>query len=702
MLQDAACGTSAPYSVSVDAIHVSANKTQKDHANGIRATGGSGSGSGSGSGCSCGGTRNAMIRGSGSGPDDRLQQCGCSKQGKLGGVGARRTCVHGECGDGRYGGCPVNGGDGGAGGGAGVGSGAGVRIFGTVGRGVKAPGPVRRSATFVKPAVRTDTTVKQHPRGPTPERRRGRLRHSKSLASSQFPTLPNLLDHGNTTKKSTGVRYDHSGQQAPRNRNNAFYGKNTTRDHKVEYNTSALRTPKHVAAPGVSPSAAGGLSFSRYHAGPDTGPALAGPDTGPALAEPQQRLTQQPAPPNTGGQQHRLTNPPNTSGYTHRLTTPPNTSGQTHRLTTPPNTSGHTHQQSTPGRQVRESASVQHDWRDVNGANKSREYVAGGSHLDIRGQAATLYSKNGSHMGLVNVANDSYPSDEASSKSTGSTESEMGSSGSDATVEKRRNMYKKAEGFFLPIDSLVPPTPKKKIKKNKKKGTAFVITFNDSGIESASIEGDGGDNTPSEDESETTTHGADPSRNIHKLSDMTESNSDHVNWAVNQHQNTSHISISSQHLEPTSGNRSKQFVDGGQTPNRSSKAGPTVSRGTRTPVPVKNIEGDFGADPYGSVGLQFGSNYLRQSGGAPVSRVRGSYQAYQQARRQRSTDGKPQHSVDTSGATTADVGGSDSRRRVAPLADVSAYLRRSSQRPSVETRRLDAAAMKRVSLSAIK
>ena len=690
MLQDAACGPSEPYSVSVDAIHVSANKTKKYHANGIRATGGSGSGSGSR--CSCGGTRNGMVRGSGSGIDDRLQQCGCGKQGKQGkqgGVGARRTCVHGECGDGRYGGCPVDGGYGGAGDGAGLGGGAGVRIFGTVGRGVKAPGPVRRSATFVKPAVRTDTTVKKDPRGPMPERRRGRLRHSKSFTSSQFPNLPNLLDHGNTTKKSTGVRYDHSGQHAPRN--NAFNGKNTTRDRKVEYNTSALRTPKHVAAPGASPSAAGGLSFSRYHACPDTGS---------ALAESQQRLTRQTAPPDTGGQTHRLTTPPNTGGQTHRLTTPPNTGGQTHRLTTPPNTGRRTHQLSTPGRGVRESASDHHDRRDVNGASKSRDDVAGGSHLDIRGQAATLYSKNGSHMGLVNVANNSYPSDEASSKSTGSTESEIGSSGSDATVEKRRNMYKKAEGFFLPIDSLVPPTPRKKIKKNTKKGTAFVITFNDSGIESASIEGDDGDNTPSEDESETTTHGADPAQNIHKLSDLTESSSDHVNWAVNQHQNTSHISSSSQYVEPTSGNRSKQFIVSGNTPNRSSKAEPTASRGMRTPVPVRNIEGDFGADPFGSVGQQFGSNYLRQSGGAPVSRVRGSYQAYQEARRQRSTDGKPQHSVDTSGATTAAVGGSDSRRRVAPLADVSAYLRRSSQRPSVETRRLDAPAMKRVSVSA--
>ncbi|KAK2187750.1 hypothetical protein NP493_155g01019 [Ridgeia piscesae] len=553
------------------------------------------------------------------------------------------------------------------------------------------------STESLTPAVRTDTTVKQHPRGPMPERRGGRLRHSKSLTSSQFPNLPNLLDHGNTTKKSRGVRYDHSAQQAPRN--NAFNGKNTTRDHKVDYNTSALRTPKHVAAPGASPSAAGGLSFSRYHACPDTGS---------ALAEPQQRLTQQPAPPdtdgqahrpttppNTGGHTHRLTTPPNTGGYTHGLRTPPNTGGYTHRLTTPPNTSGRTHQLSTPGRGVRDSASDQHDRRDVNGANKSRDDVAGGSHLDIRGQAATLYSKNGSLMGLVNVANSSYPSDEASSKSTGSTESEMGSSGSDETVEKRRNMYKKAEGFFLPIDSLVPPTPKKKIKKNKKKGTAFVITFNDSGIESASIEGDDGDNTPSEDESETTTHGPAAARNIHQLSDLTESSSDHVNWAVNQRQNTSHISSSSQHLEPTSGNRSKQFIVGGHTPNRSSKAGPTASRGLRTPVPVKNIEGDFGADPYGSVGQQSGSNYLRQSGSDPVSRVRGSYQAYQQARRLRSTDGKPQHSVDTSGTTTAAVGGSDTRRRAAPLADVSAYLRRSSQRPSVETRRLDAAAMKR-------
>ena len=660
--QDAACGTSEPYAVSVDAIYVAPKKGKKGCVNGVQGRGpgrngvrGGGSGS---NGCPRGADGHGMIGSSGSGPGRSIQHCGCGKQG---GVRSGRTGGRGQRGSGHGGGCPVCGGGGGGGGLGGGGGGGG---------GDNKPRMVRRSATFVKPSSGADATSKSNARGPVSERPRTRLRHSKSLTSSQFPNLATLLGDGKATQRTTGSRPDRRSQPAPRNS-----GNDTARDRNGGgYNVSAQRTPRHVPGSASPSRAAGGLSFSRYHTGVDGGKLAA-------------QMTQR----------------------------------QVARHGTSPDRAGPAHRAMTPGRGVRDSSVIGSQRHGVIAKGviatprSSEEAGSGDGKLNVRGQAATLYSKDGAYIGPMDGAG-STGTVGTSSNGAGSAGSETGSSRSDAFVDDRRSVYKKAEGFYLPIDSLVPPTPKKTTRKKKKKtGTAFVITFNDSGIESASIEGDDGDNTSSGDETETTApcdNGPDPAQTNQKLSDPIESSSGHDNWAANQQNKFAPVESSSggqleqtpsnQPQNPTpSDDRSRLLGVGAPTPIRSSRAEPTSNRGRRTPVPVRSLEGDFGPQSYGLAGQSVRSSYLRESraGSDPVANVRSSYHAYQQARRGRKADTRG--SVDAGGITARRVDGAatERRRRESPLADVSAYLRRSSNRRPSEDRRLDTAAMKRVSVT---
>ena len=99
----------------------------------------------------------------------------------------------------------------------------------------------------------------------------------------------------------------------------------------------------------------------------------------------------------------------------------------------------------------------------------------------LRGHAATLFARDGTII---------Y-----------GNHRERGQSADIAPSPVRR----KNESFYLPMQSLVAPEPVRKSHRKKgKKGTAFLVTFNDSGVDSESLggHGDGEDDESEDDDSE--------------------------------------------------------------------------------------------------------------------------------------------------------------------------------------------------------
>ena len=650
--QDVACGSPRPYSVSVDAIHVSAEKETTDAVNGTR-NGGSGT-----NGFRCGANENGMISSSGSGAGDNVQRYGCTKQ-----IGVRS------------GGTEAGGGSGGTGDGSGVcgggGCGGGCSAGGRMGRGygsnvcsggcvvsTNAPSPVSRSATFVKPTNRSDTANNQHIRGSNPERGRARLRNSISMTSTQFHNLSSNSNKANNRNMGKGPP-----SRGNPTRSNHANERNTARDGNIgEYIVSATRTPRYTPTSGAT----GFPTFSRYNTGSDrilsTSPVRRCVDA------------RQPVDSTSG------------IGFTNRAA-----------ISSRSSIGGSAASRQRCGVVAKGSNAAYTPGDEFGGGDV-------GEDLDVRGQAATLYSKSGSPAGNIERARSGRNVENASLY--GSTESGISSTGSDAHVDDRRRTYNKAEGFYLPLDSLVPPTPKKATtkKKNTKKGTAFVITFNDSGIESASLGADDDDSSSSGDQLDSTippenaTYRADePSGSVER------SSGDRKCAATDRFSDNRREPNHYQNIKPPMSSIPPGV--GILTPIRSSHKEPTPSHGRRTPLRVKTFEGDFGTQPYGPEGRTSRSSYLGDpfAGSSPVSKVRSSYQAYQQSRQVPKLAPDTRRSVGANGRSQILAHQTQGRRAGSPLSDVSAYLRRSSRyRPSSsEGRRLDTDAMKQVRITAV-
>ena len=649
--QDVACGSPRPYSVSVDAIHVSAEKETTVAVNGIR-HGGSGT-----NGFPCGATENGIIPSSGSGAVDNVQRYACAKQSGVRSGGTEAGCGSGGTGGGCGGGCSVGGSMGAGDGGNLCSGGCGFIPY--------APSSVSRSATFVKPTNRSDTANNQHTRGSNPERGRARLRHSTSMASTQYHNVTPNSSKANNRNMGKGP----ASRGNPTRKSNLANERNTARDGNVgEYTVSATRTPRDTPTSG----APGFPTFSRY---------------------------------NTGSDRRMLTSP------VRRCDDVRQPAHSTSRI-------GFTNRSAISSRSPNGGSTSDRQRFGIVATGRNAAYTSGdefgggdvGEDMDVRGQAATLYSKGGSPVGIIEGARSGSNTENVSL--SGSTESGISSSGSDAHVNQRRRTYNKAEGFYLPLDSLVPPTPKKTTKKkNSKKGTAFVITFNDSGIESASLGADDDDSSSSGYELETTippenaTYRADePSGSVERSSGdrkcaATESNSGRDHEPKSNTCQSNHY----QNIQTFMGNIPPGV--GVLTPIQSSHKEPTPSRGRRTPLRVKTFQGDFGTQPYGPDGRTSRSSYLGDSfaGSSPVSKVRSSYQTYQLSRPVPKLGLDTRRSVGANGRSQILAHQTQGRRAGSPLSDVSAYLRRSSSyRPSSsEERRLDTAAMKQVRVTAV-
>ena len=650
VFQDVACDSPRPYSVSVDAIQVLAEQETQETTN--NATGIRGGGTGT-KRFPCDATGTGTIPSSGGGTSNSFGRCGCAEQ--SGGTEAGGG-YGGGCGSGIGGRCSVGGS---------MGRGYGSNVYGGgCGFNPNAPSPVNRSATFVKPSNMSDTGNNHHTRGSFPERGRARLHNSTSLASSHFQNSAKGLDVGKATKRNT--RNGPASRGHPSHRSSQTTERNTARDVNIgEYTVSARRTPRQTTTYGV----AGGLGFSHYHTGSGGG----------MLTSPMQRsdIAQQP------------TDPASQIGFTSRATIS---------------------RRSSIGGSAAARQRCGVVAKSRNAAYKSGDEFERGDvedNLDVRGQAAILYSKDGSPVGIIEGASSGRITQNASL--SGSTGSEISSSSSDAHVEQRRRTYNKPEGFFLPLDSLVTPAPKTvtKKKKNTKSGTAFVITFNDSGIESASLGADDDDSSSSGVDFETTMPLENATYRANEPSDSVERSSfDRKCRESERYSGSGHEPNASNHYQNNKSPLSSRPLGVSVlAPIRSSHKEPTPSHGRRTPLRVKTFEGGFGTQPCGPERRSSRSGYLRDSitGSSPVSKVRSSYQAYRQSRLVPTLGLDTRRSVGANGRTQGLGHETQGRQAGSPLSDVSAYLRRFSRyRPSSsEERRLDTQAMKQVRVAPV-